>query len=300
MISKLYNFLYKFNNNVFVYRLIKLFLNLCYPIYIQISSRRSLDLNSNIVISLTSFPARIESLHLVIETLMRQSQPPYKIILWLSKEQFLSEDNLPEKILNLKKHGLDIVFCDGDMKSHKKYFYAMQRYPNHSILTVDDDTFYPENLVENLNNAAKQNPSIIYSNVAHQITFDKSGNVNSYINWISGGGKNLGPSHLLVPIGCGGVLYPPQCMYSDIYDKDLISNLCPLADDLWLKAMAIMNGVQAKKVHPKVITYATILNTTSSSLNKVNVSQNYNDVQFQKILDHYPEILKILSEEARL
>lgn len=51
-----------------------------------------------IVVSLTSFPARIKKVHIVIESLLNQTIKPDKIILWLSKEQFEHYYVLPSKL----------------------------------------------------------------------------------------------------------------------------------------------------------------------------------------------------------
>src|SRR5690554_5862757 len=44
----------------------------------------------NLIISLTSFPARISNVNLVIESMLRQTILPERIILWLSRKQFKS------------------------------------------------------------------------------------------------------------------------------------------------------------------------------------------------------------------
>ena len=62
-----------------------------------------------IIISLTSYPARIESAYKTIRTLLHQSYLPDRIILWLAKEQFVSETALPSNLLELKKYGLEEI-----------------------------------------------------------------------------------------------------------------------------------------------------------------------------------------------
>ena len=46
--------------------------------------------------------------------------------------------------------GLDIRFVDGDLRSHKKYFYAFQEFTEKVIVTVVDDALYPEELTKAL------------------------------------------------------------------------------------------------------------------------------------------------------
>ena len=73
-----------------------------------------------VIVSLTSFPARIDIVDITIKSLLMQSLKPDEIILWLAKGQFSGEENgLPTKLLKLKKYGLTINWCN-DIKSYKK------------------------------------------------------------------------------------------------------------------------------------------------------------------------------------
>ena len=51
---------------------------------------------NNLIISLTSYPERIEFVHLAIKSLLNQAILPSKIILWLAESEFPNrEKNLP-------------------------------------------------------------------------------------------------------------------------------------------------------------------------------------------------------------
>lgn len=64
------------------------------------------------VVSLTSYPKRISTVWITIETLLWQSIKPDVIILWLADSQFDGVESLPRELLNLQKRGLSIRFCD--------------------------------------------------------------------------------------------------------------------------------------------------------------------------------------------
>jgi len=69
-----------------------------------------------LIVSLTSYPARINSVHITINTLLQQSLKPNKVILWLASEQFPNKENdLPDNLLRLKDYGLTIEWCDKDL-----------------------------------------------------------------------------------------------------------------------------------------------------------------------------------------
>lgn len=294
MIKNIYEIIRRFKNTklyLLVYRVFKVWLNIYYPLHCKFAKWNNVKSNANnVIVSLTTFPARIDSVWITIETLLRQTYKPEKLILWLADTQFSSIEELPKKLKEQQKRGLEIRFCE-DLRSHKKYYFSMRNYPNKIIITVDDDTFYPENLVEDLLNAHKKYPYAICCNIGHLITFDHDA-VSPYKNWKSGADLSVEPTDLLVPIGCEGVLYPPGSLHADVFDKDKIRTLCPTADDLWLKSMATMKGTKSLKVNPISIDFVNLISAKKEALNKVNVNQNMNDKQLEKILLNYPEVIE--------
>ena len=109
--------------------------NLVLPLYFLLTRRNkkyvlkeSIKKNGRYIVSFTSFPARINNVWLVVESILRQTQKPDMIILWLSKKQFSSLDVLPKSLLNLQKRGLTIKLKDEDFRSHKKYYYFLKEY----------------------------------------------------------------------------------------------------------------------------------------------------------------------------
>lgn len=60
------------------------------------------------------------------------------------------------------------------LKSHKKYYYAMQEYPEDIIVLVDDDMFYPYNTVEKLMKMHEKYPSDICTMTAQVIVKEKN------------------------------------------------------------------------------------------------------------------------------
>ena len=122
---------------------IRVIANIIIPIYFTCTKHnkkyrlKNVETEGNrIIVSLTSFPARINNLWLVIETIFRQTVKPDMIILWLSKEQFSNIDSLPKRLLKQRERGLKIELRDGDLRSHKKYYYTVQEYPNDIMITI--------------------------------------------------------------------------------------------------------------------------------------------------------------------
>ena len=216
--------------------------NLLLPLYFRLTKnnpeyRIDADGKTDVIVSLTSFPARINKVRLTIECLLRQTRKADKIILWLSKEQYPTSDSLPGSLLALIKRGLTIRLCEGDLRSHKKYTYTLTEYPHSTLITVDDDIFYRTTLIEDLLSASRLHPGCVIARYIHRIRYADDGFPLPYSEWE----KNAGETHAPFFGSGGGTLFPPQSLYKDVTDTAHAILLCPNADDIWLNAMTKLN-----------------------------------------------------------
>ena len=84
-------------------------LRLLRVMYLPVRELRRRENNESIVVSLTTYPKRIDTLHLTIKSLMAQSRPPEKVLLYLGDDV---EDKLITKDLrHLVGKGLEIRSC---------------------------------------------------------------------------------------------------------------------------------------------------------------------------------------------
>lgn len=241
-----------------------------------------------IIVSLTSFPARINVVWIAIETLLRQSMKPDEIILWLAEEQFPNkDDDLPKELLQQKERGLTIRYCD-DLRSHKKYFYTMQEYPEDLIILTDDDAFYSKDLVEKLYKLHQENPedivcmttAIIYPDIHTAPTY-----------WTRPlRGERIIHSETAQPFTGQGTLYPPHSIPDEAFNAELIKELCLHADDLWLKYMSMRNGVKTTVMYKERSMPVGIYGTPESSLWHINGEERQNDIQWENILRYFGEL----------
>jgi hypothetical protein len=229
-----------------------------------------------IILSLTSFPNRINRLWLVIETLLRQTQQSDKIVLWLSEDQFPNLANLPKKLLRLQKNGLEIRHCPGDLGSHKKYYYAFQEFPEDIIITVDDDVFYNSKLIEYLVELNKKFPKCVCCNRCSEIKVTDN-HIQPYISWNDYLIAEC-PSYKLLAIGVGGILYPPNISSSMLFDSETIINCCYTADDIWLNVMSKLAKTMVVKSNYNSF-YLPVMNYRNFTLTSTNVYEGLNDRQ---------------------
>ena len=276
---------------IFINRVLGRIANYTYPVYCNSNKIR---LNKNyaskmchhkVIISLTSFPARIDKVYLCINSLLRQSVRADKIVLWLAATQFPNGSGIPETLKRLVGEKFEIRFCD-DLRSYKKIFYSAQQFKDDIIITVDDDTLYPEDWLLNLINTYIKYPDCVCCYRAHKIVL-KSGKIAPYSEWIGLSPNETGPDSFLVPIGVGGVLYPPTFFDDVEFDFEKIKELCPTADDLWLKAIGLKNGFRAVKVDPNSKEWFTIISSQKQALMKTNVGQNMNDISIENLEKYY-------------
>lgn len=265
--------------------------NLVIPINFMITKKHRIkyqsknDFEKKIIVSLTSFPARINRIWLVIECILRQSMRPDLIILYLAESQFPNrERGLPKKVLKyLDNKQLEIKFVE-DLRSHKKYFYSFQEFADDLVILVDDDIFYPSNTIENLLIEYKKHPDCIICSRANNVKKEK-GKILPYEKW-----EKLktfkGPSFSVFHTSGGGTLYSPGRFTSDLYDKNVFLTYCKYADDVWLNLQAQRSKLQTVKTG-RYSEILPILNFNTYALKNINVASGGNDEQLKKLIDFY-------------
>lgn len=248
-----------------------------------------------LIASLTSYPLRIPTLHYTLYSLFAQEHKPDEVILWLSLKEFPNkESDLPQSVLAFKKLGLNVQWCENNIKSYKKLIPALQAYPDAVIVTADDDVVYPKDWLKKLYNAYVKNPQYIHCHRAHRISFDESGKLLPYAQWENSiSHLQTSPSFLNFFTGVGGVLYPPHCFFEDVTKEEKFLSLAPHQDDIWFFAMAVLNDVKINVVEGNytdkdLVSYVN--HTQTGALWIENVKSGLNDKVLKDILESYPAL----------
>ena len=233
------------------------------------------------VVSLTSIAPRIKTLHLVIKSLLAQSYLPRKIILWLHHDL---ENQLPKKLLRLEGDNFQIRFRS-QVSSHRKLVFSLQEFSDEIIVTCDDDIMYDKDWLKSLYESHLKFPLDIIAQECREISV-KKGKLLPYKEWPYTECENITLPNLL-PIGYGGVLYPAGAMHADTTREELYMQLAPKADDLWFKAMSLMNGVKVRRPLNPVKKPIPIIGAKGNSLANSNIVQDGNRTQWLAICNHY-------------
>ena len=249
----------------------------------------------DIVVSLTSFAERLDKVAYTIESLMQQTLRADRILLCLGADRVKSSD-IPLALKRLEKRGLEIRFCAEDLGPYTKFFYSLQDNPNSLLITVDDDILYPFDMIEKLYSAYCQDKRYIYCHRGHKMHLHK-GQLSPYKQW-EYSTQERDPSYLIFPTGVGGVLYFPGALYNEVLDKDRFLALCPKADDVWLKAMSLKQGVACKTIrqaNPFCFEFPAIIGSQEVTLKRSNKQSGGNDAKIKAVFEHY-DLYPVLTE----
>ena len=235
-----------------------------------------------VVVSLTSIPDRFGTLHLVIRSLLTQSHHPKKIVLWLNDDV---KNQIPKRLLKLQGKLFEICYS-GLNCSHRKLIHSLEKYPDDIIITCDDDMIYAKDWLYLFYEEHKSNPKDVIGNRTLHINHDENGKPRPYSQWQypSEGGVNPKAE---IPIGAWGVLYPPNSLSSRVLDVDLFLKIAPKNDDLWFKAMALLNNTISRSSKIKPAEPIPIIGTQKIALKKENKDNAYNDVVWNALNEFF-------------
>jgi hypothetical protein len=192
----------------------------------------------NFIFSLTSYPARFPYLGLVIDSLINQKVKAKRIVLNIAKDD--------QEFFNLSFDPVVEVNFVEDLKAAKKLIPTLIKYPNENIITVDDDTVYPDNLSEKLIQGYLNNPGNIITGRARKIAKDNRGHFLPYMKWpLLFNGHDSSTN--VMPTGVGGVLYPANIFHKDVLDSSVYKDYLT-TDDFWWYTQARRNDVSFVQV----------------------------------------------------
>lgn len=134
----------------------------------------STNVNQSTVVSLTSIPARFNSIKPTINSILAQTIQPEKIIIWIPKyyKRFdIAIKSIPEK---LQMHPLvEVRIVDEDFGPATKLLPCLQSnskiHPESNIIVIDDDVLYHRKHIERLLNFSKQFPNHAITTVGSNV-----------------------------------------------------------------------------------------------------------------------------------
>ncbi|WP_127555559.1 glycosyltransferase [Saccharospirillum alexandrii] len=234
-----------------------------------------------VVVSFTSIPSRLPILHLTVRSLLRQTVHPEKLVLWLHHDL---KPQVPERLNALQNELFEIRYADQTC-AHRKLVHALAAFPGKTIVTCDDDLLYRPNWLATLYQEHQNHPDDVIGHECRRIHYSEQGDTLPYAQWRM---EQRGTSHRdTLAIGFGGTLYPANRLHRDTTDPKLYLNLAPRADDLWFKAMSLLNGTQTRRSEQPPRKPIPIIRSQAEALGKTNIKLDQNRTQWNAIREHY-------------
>ena len=236
-----------------------------------------------LIVSLTTYSKRLYEVYLTIESIMQQIVRPNKIILWLADD--IKDKDIPQILRRQEDRGLEIRYYR-DIKSYKKLIPSLKAFPDDFIITVDDDVIYDFDMIDNLIKSYIKSPGFVYGNRVKRMTFNSNNQIECYDKW-SLLKETMEDSPFNMPTGVGGVLYPPHCFTPEVFNEEVFMKICGNGDDIWFKAMCLINGIQSRLaiIHEPV--YYENQSVQNIALYNTNVGNADNDKQLNAVFERY-------------
>lgn len=191
-------------------------------------------MNDKIIISMTSYPARIKFVGKVWFTILKQIKPEYDChcVLVLSEPEFKNKQkDLPNDLnILINSKQIELIWTKTNILSHKKLMPVLEKYPDDSILVVDDDQYRPDGWLKIFIDDHKKYPKDVIAGrirqreingkfVWQEIEESERGKIIKY-----GRSQN----------GRGGTLYPPHIFTDkEFFNEELYMKYSPTSDESW-------------------------------------------------------------------
>lgn len=203
-----------------------------------------------VYISLTSIFINQDILLETLQSIIKQTRQPDKIFLYLSEESYILDTGFKDKKItnsNLLKFINDNSIIDinwvKNTGSYRKLLPLLKEKWDEDciIITIDDDTVYDTNLIENLINDYNEQKCVIGYRGFTPL-FNKLENFNY--------SKRNKLQHLSLYnffTGKGGILYKPQFFHKThdlVFNDKIYLDTCPTGDDIWFYIVRLLNNVK--------------------------------------------------------
>ena len=265
------------NEQKYKHRLLKVVKNEKLPIYVSVTS---IFKNQDILL-------------FSLKSILNQSLIPDKIFIFLSTEEYLLDDGFKNKIITYEpllafiENNKDLIELKWtkNIGSYRKLLPLLKDKWNDNciIITIDDDTEYHKDLINNLVTDYYSKKCVIgYRGFTPKM--DKLQNFN-YENKDKLKNKDL--YNFLT--GKGGILYKPEFFHKTlelIFSEEIFLTLCDKQDDIWFYLIRIKNNIDCFIDNKEWISK----DLHRGGLCDINNKDNLNNKVFKKTLDFLYQI----------
>jgi len=246
------------------------------------NSKEFKNVNWEHIISLTSHPARFQTLNIVIEQLLNQRLTPKKIYLNIAAEDMAK---LPTTISALASNGILQINSCTNLGPGKKLIPTLVLEKALPIIVVDDDLIFEADLSLKLMIQHHLTPKAIVASRVHKIAYANDGKISAYNNWRKNYSLGDGPDANFFATSGAGTLYKADFFHSDVTDEKVYKELSFHTDDLWWFIQSKRVGTLTKRL-PGISKLNYIDGTQEDGLWQSG-NQDRNDSNLKLLLSKY-------------
>ena len=234
------------------------------------------------VISLTSHPARFNTLSQSLNSLLAQRLIAKNIYLNIAQEDL---GKLPDSVKDLETSGLIKINTCEDLGPGKKLIPTLKLERSLPIIVVDDDLIFETDLTLKLMIAHHLSPGNIIASRVHKIIHTPEGKISAYINWQKNYSLSDGPSMDLFATSGAGTLYKAEFFHSDVTDEKTYTELAFHTDDLWWFIQSKRIGTKTKRLLGQSI--LNFIDGTQDNGLWNNGNKERNDLNLKALIEKY-------------
>ena len=197
------------------------------------------------VISLTSHPARFNTLNQTLNSLLAQRLIAKNIYLNIAQEDL---GKLPDSVKDLASSGLIKINTCENLGPGKKLIPTLKLEKSLPIIVVDDDLIFETDLTLKLMIAHHLSPGTIIASRVHKIIHTPESKISAYSNWQKNYSLSDGPSVDLFATSGAGTLYKAEFFHGDVTDEKTYKELAFYTDDLWWFIQSKRVGIKTKRL----------------------------------------------------
>jgi hypothetical protein len=251
--------------------------------------------NQYIVVSFTTTPYRIDHLDKIIHDISQQNVHIDQI--YLSVPYIFKRDNLtykiPDYLINNKRIKILRTEDYGPGTKLLGVLAKVKLPANSIIITVDDDTSYPENLVLQLAYKLWKNPSQAVGLSGAEPDYNINGEINtsSELGFIQTDGKEE-----LVPmlLGVGGIAFNSDFFDQSVFDLAEYPQFCINSDDLYFSFYLARKNIARSNLWNEYLSplelYWHKMSAKNDALQKIDWTSSRYGECLKYMQNKYPEV----------
>ena len=207
-------------------------------------SRRTVLGDADVIVSLTTFGGRVDTVAYTVEAIGAGTARPRRIVLWLDDPEAYAQR--PASLRRLEARGLEVQLTE-NLGPHTKYFPVLDSAVAASlpVVTADDDILYPRSWLSRLLAAASAHPMAINCYRASVIALSGD-RIASYDDWPRCTDTEVSLARF--GTGVSGVHYPLAMLEELRRRGTAFVDLCLKADDIWLHWVALRAGIPVRQI----------------------------------------------------